>query len=381
MGRVVWILRERESGLTAKTGSGITARRTFGAGAAIAVLLAAGAISAASLPPAPTVQLSIGGGSVDSAAYHWSSALAEVLSRPPGLPDCDPGAPCGVPGVIAGAQTYDSTQDLLAALTDNRIATAVVPALPLFRLRCDTPKGRSAPAVTALKVLYRQPLYLVVRGGTGAIGKPADWVKKTIAVGPVGSDSEILTLALLDAYKVPRTKVKLVRLPAATQIDAMGNGTANVGVFLGHVFDRQVGELVGKGFTLMSLPDTPERAKLLQSLPVFEASAIPPGTFAGLPAISNLAQPVLWAAGSGLDSKLVEKLVTAISEPHNRDRIAELVEPVKAVPEAVAFSHLPVPLSEGARAFALAAKQPIDLANCPSETGRLAGTKGPDKQP
>ena len=60
----------------------------------------------------------------------------------------------------------------------------------------------------------------------------------------------------------------------ATQIDAMRNGTANVGVFLGHVFDRQVGDLVAKGFTLMSLPDTPERARLLQSLPVFEASAI-----------------------------------------------------------------------------------------------------------
>ena len=381
MVRVVWILRERESGLTAKTGSGITARRTFGAGAAIAVLLAAGAISAASLPPAPTVQLSIGGGSVDSAAYHWSSALAEVLSRPPGLPDCDPGAPCGVPGVIAGAQTYDTTQDLLGALTDNRIATAVVPALPLFRLRCDKPKGQSGPAVTALRVLYRQPLYLVVRGGTGAVAKPADWARKTVAVGPAGSDSEILTMALLDAYRVPHAKVKLVRLPAATQVDAMRNGSANVGVFLGHVFDRQVGELVGKGFTLMSLPDSPERAKLLESLPVFEPSAIPPDTFPGLPAISNLAQPVLWVAGSGLESKLAEKLVTAASEPHNRDRIAELVDPVKAVPEGIAFSHLPVPLSEGARAFALAARQAIEVVNCPAETGRLAGTKAPDKQP
>jgi hypothetical protein len=318
---------------------------------------------------------------VDSAAYRWSSALAEVLSRPPGLPECDPGGPCGVPGVIAGAQTYDSTQDLLGALAENRIATAVIPALPLFRLRCDTPKGRSAPAITALKVLYRQPLYLIVRGGTGAATKPADWVKKTVAIGPAGSDSEVLTLALLDAYKVPRAKVKLVRLPAATQIDAMRNGTANVGVFLGHVFDRQVGDLLAKGFTLMSLPDTPERAKLLQSLAVFEPSAIPPDTFPGVPAISNIAQPVLWAAGPSLDPKLVGKLVAGLSEPHNRNRIAELIEPVKAVPEGVAFSHLPIPLSEGARIFALAENQPIDVVNCPSETGQLAGTKGSDKQP
>jgi hypothetical protein len=367
--------------LTAKTGNGITGRRTFGAGTAIAVLLAAASAPAASPPQAQTVQLSIGGGAVDSAAYRWSSALAEVLSRPPGLPDCDPASPCGVPGVIAGAQTYDTTQDLLAALTDNRIATAVIPALSLFRQRCETQKGRSTPAITALKVLYRQPLYLVVRGGTGVIARPAEWIKKTVAVGPTGSDSEVVTLALLDAYKVPRAKVKLMRLPAATQIDAMRNGTANVGVFLGHVFDRQVGDLVAKGFTLMSLPDTPERARLLQNLAVFEPSAIPPDTFPGLPAISNLAQPVVWAAGPGLDAKLAQKLVTGMSEPHNRDRIAELIEPVKAVPEGLAFSHLPIPLSEGARALALAEKQPIDMVNCPSETGQLAGTKSSDRQP
>ena len=344
-------------------------------------MLAAASVPAASAPPVQTVQLSIGGGTVDSAAYHWSSALAEILSRPPGLPDCDPTGPCGVPGVIAGAQTYDTSQALLGALTDNRIATAVVPSLPLFRLRCDVPKGQSAPAIAALKVLYRQPLYLVVRGGTGAIAKPADWAKKAVAIGPAGSDSELLTLALLDAYKVPRAKVKLVRSPAATQVDALRNGTANVGVFLGHVFDRQVGDLIAKGFTLMSLPDTPERAKLLQNLPVFEASAIPPGTFPGLPAISNLAQPVIWVAGPNLDVKLAEKLVTAMSEPHNRSRIAELIDPVKAVPEGVAFSHLPVPLSEGARKFALSEKQPIDVVNCPAETGQLAGAKSAEKQP
>ncbi len=340
----------------------------------MAAVLAAVSVSAA---PAQTVQLSIGGGSVDSAAYRWSSALAEVLSHPPGLPDCDPAGPCGVPGVIAGAQTYDSSQALAAALADGRIATAVVPALPLFRMRCDVPKGQRPPAVTALKVLYRQPLYLVVRGGTGAVSRPAEWAKKTVAVGPAGSDSELLTLALLDAYKVPRAKVKLARLPAATQIDAMRNGTANIGVFLGHVFDRQVGDLIAAGFTLMSLPDTPERARLLQSLPVFEASAIPPGAFPGLPAISNLAQPVVWAAGPNIDARLAGMLVNAISEPHNRDRIAELVDPVKAVPEGLAFSHLPAPLSDGARAFALAEKQPIDLVNCPSDTGAMAGGKQP----
>jgi hypothetical protein len=161
----------------------------------------------------------------------------------------------------------------------------------------------------------------------------------------------------------------------------MRNGTANVGVFLGHLFDRQIEELIAKGFTLMSLPDTPERARLLQSLPVFEASAIAPGTFPGVPAISNLAQPVVLAAAPDLDTALAERLVIAMSEPHNRVRIEELVAPVQAVPEGLAFSHLPAPLSEGVRAFALSKQLPVDVVNCPAGTGQLAGTKQADKQP
>lgn len=352
-------------------------KRRFGACAImLAVTLNAGSAMAAP-PAAETIQLSIGGGAVDSAAYRWSSALADTLSRPPGLPDCDPAAPCGVPGVIAGAQTYDSPQALVGALADGKISTAVAPALSLFRARCEVPKGQAAPAITALKVLYRQPLYLVVRGGTPVIAKPADWIKKTVAVGPAGGDSEALTLALLDAYKIPRNKVKLLRLPPAEQVDAVRNATANVGIFLGHVFDRQVGELIGKGFTIMSLPDTPERARLLLSLPMLEASAIPPGTFPGLPAISNLAQPVIWAAGPNLGAALAEKLVAAISEPHNWNRISELVEPVQVVPEGLAFSHLPIPLSEGARRFALSEHEPTDLVNCPDVAGQPAGAKQP----
>jgi TRAP-type uncharacterized transport system substrate-binding protein len=352
--------------------------RTFGAYAAI-VAAALAAVPAPAGPAAQvqTIQLSIGGGAVDSAAYRWSSALAETLSRPPGLPECDPTAPCGVAGVIAGAQTYDTTQALVGALAEGKVVTAVIPALSLFRLRCDTPRGQVAPAITTLKVLYRQPLYLMVRGGTPAIAKPADWVKKTVAVGMAGSDSEILTLALLDAYKVPRAKVKLLRLPPGAQVDAMRNATANIGVFLGHVYDAQVGELIGKGFTLMSLPDTPERTRLLQALPIFEASAVPPGAYPGLPAISNLAQPVIWAAAPNLDDKLTEKLVTAMSEPHNQNRISELVDPVQPVPEGVAFSHLPAPLSDGARRFALSKHLPIDVVNCPAEAGQLAGAKQP----
>lgn len=324
----------------------------------------AGALAAKSMPPA-AISVTIGGGTVDSAAFRWASALSEILSRPPGLPDCDPGTACGVPNVVASAQTYDDTPSLLKALINGQIATAVVPAIPVFQALCRSGKG-SPPSLSILKLLYRQPLYIVIRAGPKAIGRPGDWAGKSVVTGPAGSDSETLANAVIDAYGVPRARLKLLKLATTPAVAALKGGAAPVGLFIGHLYDPIVADLVGHGFTLMSLPQSPERDRLLKALPVLEASAIAPGVFPGVTAISTVAQPVPWVAGPVLDAALTEKLVRAVSEPHNLALLEEDVEPVPVVPEGIAYHNLPGPAAPGARAFAQAAKLPIDSVACPA---------------
>ncbi|MDB5394967.1 MAG: transporter solute receptor, family protein [Rhodospirillales bacterium] len=304
-----------------------------------------------------------------------------MLSRPPGLPDCDPATPCGVPGVVAGAQTYDNSKSLLSALTDGKVATAVIPALPLMRARCDVAKGQAGPPVSILKILYRHPLYLLVHGGSPPILKPGDWAGKTIVVGPAGSDSETIALALMDAYRLPKTKVKLQRLPPPAAFAALRDGTAAAGIFMGHVFDVPIGDFLSRGFTLMSLPDSPERKRLLQALPALEAGAIPPGTYPGLPAISTVTQPVVWAAGPGLDATLQERLIAAISEVHNQARIADLVDPVLPVPDGEAFLRLPATPSEGAKQFAASKNLPVEIIGCPASTAQATSQAADSSEP
>jgi len=335
-------------------------------GACIAALAfaapAAGAPAAARSVPA--TQIAIGGGTVDSAAFRWASALSEIVSRPPGLPDCDPSAPCGVPGIIADAQTYDDSSALLKALADGRIATAVVPALEVFRAQC-LPSGAAQPAFSVLKNLYRQPLYVVVASGQPAIAQPKGWSGKTVATGVAGSDSALIASALLDAYGLPRDRVKTLRLAPGQETAAIKNGAAAVGIFIGRSFDAQVGDLLRHGFTLVSLPDSPERRRLLKSMPTLEVEAIQPDTLPSLPPTSAVAQLVSWVAGPGLDPALAEKLVAAVSEPHNLARIEELVDPVPPVPEGEAFLRAPVPLADGVKRFAAANHRPSGSIDCP----------------
>ncbi len=348
-----------------------TSRVTIGAGlVAVLSVLATAAAWAAQKPLPDPVQLTIGGGAVESAAFRWSSALAEILSRPPGLPECDPTAPCGVPNVVASAQTYDDAPSLLSSLMDGRIATAVMPANPVFAARCAATPGTAAASLAVLKILYRQPLYIVVRGGVSAITRPRDWIGKTIVSGGSGTDSQIITEALIDAYGVPRTKIKLSRMPPPQAFAALRDGAAAVGIFLGHVHDRSIAALIDRGYTLMSLPDTPERARLLARLPVFEVGAIPPGAYAGVPATSTLVQPMVWVAGPSFHQDLSRALVADLLEPHNMSRLTELVDPIPPIPDGVAFARLPAPPAEGIAELAAKKHLPIDVLDCP---GRIVG--------
>jgi TRAP transporter TAXI family solute receptor len=338
-------------------------RRKTCAGAIGGVLLAVAAARGAAPSPPEPIFLSIGGGVVDSAAFRWSSALAQILSRPPGLPKCDAGAPCGVPGVVASAQTFDQPQALLKALAEGSVTTGILPAQRLYEARCTPPKGDAPAPIRALKTIYRQPVQFVI-SMTSAPKTPKDLAGKAIAVGERGSDSDAVATALLEAYGLSK-KVKLVRQPPAQAITSLRGGAVQAAIFVGHAADTQLDQLVGQGgFTLLSLADSPERRRLLQALPVFEAAAIPPGAYLNLPAISTLAEPVLWVSGSAIDPSLTEKLVVAISEPHNAARLAELVEPVAPVPEGEAFLRLPVPPAQGAERFAAEAHLPISVVDC-----------------
>lgn len=339
----------------------------YAAAVAVAAAVLMGSFPAlAAQPPQQPIPVSIGGGAVDSAAFRWSSALAEILSRPPGLPACEPTAPCGVPGVVAGAQTYDQPTALLKALSDGRLATGIVPAMYLFEAHCATPKeATAATPITILKTLYRQPVQLVVRADQ-KIDSPKDLIGKTLAVGEKGSESEAIAYALLTAYGVPRAKVNFLRLSVPLEVAALSTGSASAAVFIGHAYDTPIGKVIGTGkFTLMSLADTPQRQKLLQSLPVYSVDAFPEGFYPGLQAVSTIAQPVVWAAGPTLEPSVAERLVASISEPRNQTRLAGLVAPVTAVADGEAFMRLPAPIDEGGKLYADSAKLPISQLDCP----------------
>ena len=342
-----------------------SSRRATGAGA-LGLLLGA-CLAHAAAPEEPRF-ISIGGGAVDSAAFRWSSALAQILSRPPGLPKCDATSPCGIPGIIAGAQTYDKPEALLTAIAEGRVATGILSATQIYEARCAPPKGKAAADIRVLKALYRRPVQLIVSAGS-TIRTAKDLAGATIAIGDHGSDSDIVAAALLDAYGPYKPKVKVERMPPDMIIQSIKAGTAKAAIFVGHAADLPIAELLaGGGFKLVALPDTPERRRMLRALPLFEPATVTAG--APSPAsITTVSERAFWIAGPALGSLPAEELVASESSQRNAARLAELVDPVVPVADGEAFHHAPAPLADGVQHFAVAAHLPMDVVDCPVQVG------------
>jgi TRAP transporter TAXI family solute receptor len=336
------------------------------AASAVALALLSGGLADAA-PAEQPVFISIGGGAVDSAAFRWSSALAQILSRPPGLPKCDAGSPCGIPGIIAGAQTYDRADLLLAAIAEGRVATGILSGTQIYEARCAPSKGRPAADIRVLKALYRQPLQLIVPADS-TIKTAKDLAGATIAVGERGSDSDIAATALLDAYGPYRPRVRPERMAPDMAIQAIKTGTAKAAIFVGHSVDLPIAELLaGGGFKLVALPDSPERRRLLRALPLFEPDTITAGTPPA--SLATISEHAFWVAGPALGTVPAEDLVATESSPRNAARLAELVDPVVPLAEGEAFHRLPAPLAEGLQHFAVASHLPVDVIDCPAQIG------------
>lgn len=96
------------------------------------VILLAGTVWALAGPTALAsdrlVRLLIGSGVSTGAGFALAGALATAISSPPGLPACRR-EPCGIPGLVASAQSFSSEDAAVAALLAGRIGAALVSAV------------------------------------------------------------------------------------------------------------------------------------------------------------------------------------------------------------------------------------------------------------
>ncbi|ACI99662.1 TAXI family TRAP transporter solute-binding subunit [Rhodospirillum centenum] len=283
------------------------------------------------VPAAEVRYVRIAAGPATSLGFQGATTLANALTRPPGLPPCDEGRPCGVPGVIALAQSLPEPEAIVAAVATGQIDTGLAPANIVFGARC--PEGRTpALDVTVLGDAYAEALHVLALPGSGIAAVP-DLRGKRVAVGAAGSEDRRLADRILMAHELRRRDIRMVELAGDAALAALAEGKVDAVFRIAAVPDPAVAGLAAAGAVVLVPVEGDARQRLLELAPFSGAARIPGGTYGEAGEVQTLAQPVLWIAGPGLPTGLAAELSGAVENPANRALLT--AEPVALFPVAL----------------------------------------------
>lgn len=261
----------------------------------------------------------IGTGPAAGTYYPVGSLMAAALSSPSGGRACDEGGACGVPGLIAVAQTSGGSIDNISLLTQGLVDSAFCQAdVAFLAYRGETPfEGTPYPGLRAIAYLYSEVVHLVARTGAG-IYSVKDLKGKRISLDAEGSGTRIEAELILRAMGLTKNSFDGVELPASLAADALVAGELDAFFLVAGSPTPVVSQLADAGaITLIGLGDE-AIGKMQADYPFLTPEDIPAGTYFNLPYVPSLAVGAIWLTLESQPAQFVQELTRALWQPASR---------------------------------------------------------------
>ncbi len=320
--------------------------------AAIAGILAAGSIAEAQTPQF----FRIGTGSAGGTYFPIGGTIANGISAPPGSRPCDQGGQCGVPGLIAIAQSTTASVFNNAAVQNGELEAGLA-AADVTRdqyLGEGKFKGKPHEKLRIIANLYPEDLHLVLPKGK-SIKDLSELKGKRVGIAQAGSGTQVAVLQMLEAWGVNRDNMEEAELNNAQSAERMADGQLDAYFYAaGWPVAAMVQLSSTKGMNLHSFSQA-DLQKINQIIPAYIPSKIPGGVYEG---ISNDTMTPAVSALLVVSSDQPEDLVYGITKALWNDNTRTLLDNGHAKGKQITLETaldgvqaLGVPLHPGAEKF------------------------------
>lgn len=321
------------------------------AGIAIAASLTAGTAVAQD----PTF-FRIGTGSAGGTYFPIGGTIANGISAPPGSRPCDQGGQCGVPGLIAIAQSttasvFNNTAVQNGELEAGLAAADVTRSMFLGEGKFD---GKPHEKLRIVANLYPEDLHLVMPKGS-SIDSLSDLEGKRVGIAQAGSGTQVAVEMMLAEWGLNRDNYDEAELNNSQSAERLADGQLDAYFYAaGWPVSAMVQLSTTKGMELHSFTDD-DLKKINDIIPAYIPSSIPAGVYEGVdyevktPAVSALLV---------VSSDLSEELVYGITKAMWNDNTRKLLDNGHAKGKQITpdtaldgIAALGVPLHAGAEKF------------------------------
>jgi TRAP transporter TAXI family solute receptor len=282
----------------------------------------------------------LGTGPVDGAYFPIGGLIANAISKPPGARECEKGGSCGVPGLVAVAQSTSGSVANVEAIFKKRLDAAIVQADIAYWAYNGSGAFAGKGAYTNLRgvaVLYPDTVHVAIRKGA-KIKAIADLKGKRVALGEQGSGTLVTARTILRAHNLKDGDLKAHYLKPGASADKLAAGELDALFVVDGAPSAIVDDLAGRGLIeLLGFPAT-EAEKLRKASPFFIKGELAPKTYAGLDTALPVVQVgVVLLVGSEVPEALVYGITKALWHESTLKLLAgghpngRLIKPEKAI--------------------------------------------------
>jgi len=271
--------------------------------------------------PAVTQDLNIirvGTGSTAGTYFPVGGLIANAISNPPGSRPCDRGGSCGVPGLIAVAQSTAGSVENIRAVDGGVMEMALSQADVAYWAYYGTGSFEGdarRSSLRALANLFPENIHLVARANSG-IETLADLKGKTISIGGPLSGSQIDAKLIMSAFKIRFEDLKMVDLDIEESTDALVTGDIDAFFYVSGAPALAISDLAER-VPLHFVPIAgPIAEKLVKIFPFFVPGVIPAGVYGDNPETPTLDVGAIMVVSAEMDESLAYGIPRAIWHPN-----------------------------------------------------------------
>jgi hypothetical protein len=306
----------------------------------------------------------IGTAATAGSFFEIGGVVATAISSPPGTPACGRGGNCGVPGLLAVAQTTQGSIENLKLINGGQLESGFAQADLAGWAYAGTNVFNDTgplPRLRAIASLFPESLHLVVRAES-SIRTLADLAGKTVALGEPGSGTSANARLLLAAVKLGDGDLSRRYLSPSQAAAALQSGAVDAFFVVGAPPIPAVRELAAT-VPIRLIPIEADIVRQLEGeFAFYRTAVIAAGTYPGIsedtPSAGFFA---LWLVGAGIDNDLVYAITKSLwSEATGR--LMAALPAGQRIDFGRALAGLSVPLHPGAERFYHEAGKAVDDA-------------------
>ncbi len=260
----------------------------------------------------------IGTGSTAGTYFPIGGLIGNAISNPPGSRPCDRGGSCGVPGLIAVAQSTAGSVQNIIAVDDGSMEMALSQADVAYWAYFGTGSFEGQErreSLRALANLFPENIHLVARADAG-METLEDIEGKRVSIGGPGSGSQIDAKLILSAFGIRFADLTLVELDIEESTEALVEGDIDAFFYVSGAPALAISDLAQRTELYFVPIDGPVAEKLAKIFPFFEPGVIPAGVYGDNPETPTLDVGAVLVVHEDMPDDLAYGITRAIWHPN-----------------------------------------------------------------